>query len=233
MENIPLRLGPLDGAAASPDEILPAGQARVLAALRAAAAPLTLAQLSDATSLHVNTLRGHLDALLSRGEVTRTAGPIEGRGRPAWRYAALGPDAAPAGELAELAVALAGAVARSSDDPAAQANLAGREWGARLAEQGGAAAVAGSGAADAREATLTVLGRMGFAPQRTDGRTVRLTRCPLLSAARTEPEIVCGVHLGLVQGLLEALGAPSAGSDLLPFAEPGACRLILPPETAR
>lgn len=230
MENVPLRLGPLDGAAASPEEIVPAGQARVLAALRQAAAPLTLAELSEGTGLHVNTLRGHLGALLSRGEVTRTAGPTEGRGRPAWRYAALGPDSAPAGELAGLAVALAGAVARSSDDPAAQTNLAGREWGARLAEQVGGAAV---GSTDARDATLSVLGRMGFAPQRTDGRTVRLTRCPLLSAARAEPEIVCGVHLGLVQGLLEALGEPSAGADLLPFVEPGACRLILPPETAR
>ena len=224
MENSPVTLGPVDGGAASPEEVLPAGQARVLAALRLAAAPLTLAELSEGTGLHVNTLRGHLGPLLSRGEVTRTAGPAEGRGRPAWLYAAFGPDSAPAAELAHLAVALAGAVARS-DDPAAQANLAGREWGASLAEQV-------SAADDARDATVAVLDRMGFAPQRT-GRTVRLTRCPLLSAARAEPEIVCGVHLGLVQGLIEALGESSAGADLLPFVEPGACRLILPPATAQ
>jgi predicted ArsR family transcriptional regulator len=211
----------------------------VLAALREAAAPLTLADLSDRTGLHVNTLRGHLDALLTRGEVSRSPVPTHGRGRPAWRYAALGPDSAPAGELADLAVALAGAVSRSSADPTTQANLAGRDWGARLAEQ---VDRADDGRADGRAAVLAVMRRMGFAPLErgergergdrgvTGARTVRLTRCPLLSAARAEPDIVCGVHLGLVQGLLEALGESSAGSDLVPFAEPGACRLVLPPE---
>jgi predicted ArsR family transcriptional regulator len=216
------------------EELLPAGQARVLAVLRGAPAPMTLAELSDQTGLHVNTLRQHLDALLTRGEVSRSSGPAHGRGRPAWRYAALGPDSAPAGELADLAVALAGAVSRSSDDPTTQANLAGRDWGTRLAEQVvGDPGKRPDGRPDGRTATLAVMRRMGFAPEYdedTRGRTVRLTRCPLLVAARAEPDIVCGVHLGLVQGLLEGLGESSAGSDLIPFAEPGACRLVFPPE---
>ena len=56
---------------------------------------------------------------------------------------------------------------------------------------------------------------------------VRLTRCPLLEAAHKYPDVVCGVHLGLAQGALEEYGAASDGTDLVPFAEPGACRLRL------
>jgi hypothetical protein len=36
------------------------------------------------------------------------------------------------------------------------------------------------------------------------------------------------VHLGIVRGALTEYGADPAGSALVPFAEPGACRLVLP-----
>jgi predicted ArsR family transcriptional regulator len=57
---------------------------------------------------------------------------------------------------------------------------------------------------------------------------VRLTRCPLLEAAHRTPEVVCGVHVGIVRGALVERGASPAGTALTPFAEPGACRLVLP-----
>ena len=71
---------------------------------------------------------------------------------------------------------------------------------------------------------------MGFAPEPhpDDRHLTRLTRCPLLEAARESPDIVCGVHHGLVEGLLEHAGASTDGVDLLPFAEVGACLLRLP-----
>jgi len=56
---------------------------------------------------------------------------------------------------------------------------------------------------------------------------VRLTLCPLLEAAHKHPDVVCGVHLGIVRGALEEYGADPTGTDLLPFSEPGACRLEL------
>ena len=71
--------------------------------------------------------------------------------------------------------------------------------------------------------------RAGFAPEHEGDEQVRLTRCPLLEAAHRHPEVVCGVHLGIVRGALEEYGADPEGSDLLPFAEPGACRLVMPP----
>ena len=70
--------------------------------------------------------------------------------------------------------------------------------------------------------------RQQSAPQ-ADARSsvVRLTRCPLLEAAHKYPDVVCGVHLGLAEGALEEYGADPEGTELLPFAEPGACRLHL------
>jgi hypothetical protein len=69
---------------------------------------------------------------------------------------------------------------------------------------------------------------LGFAPDSdAAARSVALRQCPLLDAARRYPDIVCGVHLGMVQGALEVLGADARPARLEPFAEPGACRLVL------
>ena len=69
---------------------------------------------------------------------------------------------------------------------------------------------------------------LGFAPEADVRATsVRLTRCPLLEAAHRYPDVVCGVHLGLTEGALEEYGAEPGDARLVPFAEPGACRLHL------
>jgi predicted ArsR family transcriptional regulator len=65
-----------------------------------------------------------------------------------------------------------------------------------------------------------------------DRHSFRLTRCPLLEAAHEYPDIVCGVHLGLVRGALEVFGDPDAESEIDPFSEPGACRLHLRESTS-
>ena len=85
----------------------------------------------------------------------------------------------------------------------------------------------------ARREVVTLLEELGFAPS-ADARlgVVKLHRCPLLQAAHQNPEVVCGVHLGLVRGALDELGAAPDQSErtaLQPFSEPGACRLDLLP----
>ncbi len=205
------------------DDPIPVGQARLLATLRTSDAPLTLAELAAASDLHPNTVRWHLDPLLGRGEVTRSAAPSPGRGRPAWRYAAAGPVPTEPNELTELATALADALTQASEDPGTAALEAGRAWGTRSARRhllpGGA-----------RDATVELVDRMGFAPRRREaphGDDLLLTRCPLLAAARARPGIVCRVHLGLVQGVLAAHGAPPGSADLAPFSDADGCRLTL------
>jgi predicted ArsR family transcriptional regulator len=218
------RAGPRPGRAARP---LSPSRAALVERLREQPEPLTLASLVAATGLHENTLREHLAALVGRGLVRRFRAEPSGRGRPAWLYELT--DEEPArSEYAGLAAALAGTIARTSDDPGRAAAAAGEEWGRDLARDRGAVPVSPEAA---RDHVLRLLDDLGFGPETVPDRPadVRLTRCPLLEAAHRHPEVVCGVHLGIVRGALEEYGADPAGSTLEPFAEPGSCRLVVPP----
>lgn len=220
MTNRPL--GPRRGQAPRP---LSASPAAILDLLRGHP-PLTQAAVVRATGLHPNTVREHLENLVRRGMVARTRAEPVGRGRPAWLYA-LTAEHGDISEYTGLAVALAATVARTSSAPGEDAARAGEEWGRDLARNRGAHP--GSPAA-ARDRVVALLGDLGFQPVREarDPATIRLTRCPLLDAAYRNPEVVCGVHLGMVRGALEAYGADPAGSALVPFSEPGACRVVVP-----
>jgi predicted ArsR family transcriptional regulator len=158
--------------------------------------------------------------------VERHAAPPSGRGRPAWLYTATGRDVEGTPEYAGLASALAATLHRTSAAPAADAEQAGEAWGRELA-RGRGAAPAGSPVAARRE-VVAMLDELGFAPF-ADARTsvVKLTRCPLLEAAHRYPDVVCSVHLGLVRGALSEYGGDTEGTELVPFAEPGSCRLRL------
>lgn len=196
----------------------------VLEALRSRPGSTPLRVLAEVTGLHVNTLRGHLEALEQQRLVERTTAPPSGRGRPPSTYRAVEPVLG--SEYAGLASTLAAAIHHASRRPRAAAIEAGTTWGRDLASEHGRPARADE--TGARRAVVALLDRLGFAP-RTDrsNTTVRLTRCPLLEAARRHPDVVCGVHLGIVRGALEEYGATGVGSELHPFSDPGACRLQL------
>jgi predicted ArsR family transcriptional regulator len=97
-------------------------------------------------------------------------------------------------------------------------------------------AVSAPSALARRREVVAMLEELGFAPS-PDARAavVRLRRCPLLEAAHDYPDVVCGVHLGIVRGALDELGNDPARTErtaLQPFSEPGACRLDLLPRSA-
>jgi predicted ArsR family transcriptional regulator len=210
-------------------------RALVLETLRGQSGPTALEALARAAGLHVNTVREHLDALLVEGLVTRSAAVTAGRGRPPWLYEATDVDPPARSEYAGLASALASAIHDHSPSPTEDAVSAGRAWGRDLARE--SARDTGDGkrrlsvrsrATSARRRVVAMLDRLGFAPEPDrQAVSVRLTRCPLLEAAHRYPEVVCGVHLGLAQGALEANGVAGSGTQLYPFSEPGACRLEL------
>lgn len=202
-------------------------RARLLETLRAQHSPVTIAALCESTGLHANTLREHLDALIHDGLASRQRAEVSGRGRPAWLYRATSEDVAASPEYAGLAAALAASIARTSTTPGDDAEAAGREWGATLATERGVEATRDPHRA--RQGVVGLLDDMGFGP-RPDAEAVevRLERCPLLEAAHKHPEIVCRVHVGLTRAVLEQHGVASGGTELIPFAEPGACVLKLP-----
>ncbi|OBB42765.1 helix-turn-helix domain-containing protein [Mycobacterium sp. 852002-51961_SCH5331710] len=219
-------LGPAPAPTAAGDVPLSGQRLRVLEYVRANA-PARTVDAAESLGLHRNTVREHLDALVDHGLVERSTEPAAGRGRPAALYRPFAADpGVVARDYAGLATALAGHIARTSADPERVARSAGVEWGRELAGE------TADTDDDRRQAVLDALARLGFAPDDDDDgarRGVALRRCPLLEAARRYPSVVCQVHLGIVEGLLQSMDAPTGpGLELIPFAEPGACRLFLP-----
>ncbi|MEP7034682.1 MAG: hypothetical protein ABI662_00640 [Dermatophilaceae bacterium] len=222
---------------------LSTARARILAVLVDQPEPCRVSAISALTRQHQNTIREHLDGLVNDGLAVRTRAPAQGRGRPAWLYtAAAGVGTAPAArEYAGLASALAAHIARTSAQPRVDAIEAGRIWGrdlvrgSRIPPAGDDGRVPGAAIAlsalAARRQVVALLEELGFAPH-PDARfgVVKLCRCPLLDAAHQYPDVVCGVHLGVVRGALSELGVSPAHTDrteLRAFSEPGACRLDL------
>lgn len=205
--------------------------------------PLSIADLAQATGWHANTVRGHLTALWEDGYLDRIQGARSTPGRPSWAWNAK--RRIPAEPYAALAGALAESLSRLSPVPERDAHEAGRSWGRAL----GAGLPAATSAADARQRVIEVMRDQGFAPRQTRAAAataptgeagaagaagaaaaateVRLGQCPLIEAAAPHSAVVCSVHLGMVAGILEALGSADDGSDLTPFSAPGECTLRL------
>ncbi len=212
----------------------PSGRSRrteVLALLRRADQPLSAAEISEMLGLHVNTARFHLDGLVDDGLVERTTELRATPGRPRILYASDGPTIGPRSyEL--LAEMLTGFVASLPDAGPGTVAL-GKSWGRHLIERS-----APSERVDADEsvARLTrMLDAVGFDPEphASDHEVeVHLQRCPFREVAEKHTEVVCALHLGLMQGALEELDAPVTAASLHPFVTPHLCVARLRPREA-
>ncbi len=171
--------------------------------LARAPSPLATAQIAESLGLHPNTVRPHLDRMREVGlleVVTDAQGSV---GRPQHRYS-LAADAPSLGfeppafpVLARMLLRLAAA----TDVSAADAVEAGREQGATAARR----PVAGTCA----EALSAELGALGFDPESVvdeHGATIAFTRCPFRELAESNPDLVCGLHRGLIEGFTDARG---------------------------
>lgn len=191
---------------------------RVLRLVEVQPGPVTTTAVATALGLHENTARGHLEALHADGYLTRSRGPAEGRGRPAWTWTATAPTEQRSG-YAGLATVLARTLATTSNDPIGAARTAGLAWGAEIATERDRPGTA-------REVVVAAMRDHGFEPADLSDRVI-LRRCPLIEAATAHPQIVCSVHQGLVDGILRDRGERGR-STLQPFTAPGECTLHLP-----
>jgi predicted ArsR family transcriptional regulator len=165
--------------------------------------PLATAEIAETLGLHANTVRPHLERMREVGlldVVTDTQGAV---GRPQHRYS-LAADAPSLGFEPPAFPVLARMLLRmaaSARVPAAEAVEAGREQGTTAARQ----RTAGSCA----EALTYELAALGFDPESVvddDGATIAFTRCPFRELAEANPDLVCSLHRGLVEGFLEERG---------------------------
>jgi predicted ArsR family transcriptional regulator len=200
-------------------------RARVLALLQDAGEPMTAAAAAARMGLHVNTARFHLDALTADGLVVREREERSTPGRPKMMYAAASSAPGVAGRSYRLpAEILTSYLADRLPDPAASAEEAGHAWGRFLTEP--ARPFAAPDAEQALDALVDGLGRVGFESHVVDERgslRLEVSHCPFLEVAEGHNDVVCSVHLGLMKGMLEQMGAPVRAEDLEPLVEPSLC----------
>ena len=210
----------------APDAGSPLGRsrARVLDLLRAAGTQLGVRDVADRIGAHPNTARFHLDGLVEAGLATREPQARATPGRPSMAYRAA--DVGPSGArryrmLAEMLTSL---IAGVMPEPGEAAAAAGREWGAYLTER--PLPYQRPGASDAIGRLAAILAELGFAPQTVaEGEQHRLFlhECPFREIAQYHQDVVCSLHLGLMQGALAQMQAPVTADRLDPFVEPSLC----------
>ena len=199
---------------------------------------MSIAQIADELGVHPNTVRFHLDTLVEEGRVELAEPDHKGRGRPALLFRAVRQmDRGGTRRFRLLAEILTIGLA-TDQDPSAKALAAGRAWGQRmrLTEDE-------DRPLDAEESTehlVDMLDELGFEPEwlepeagQSDGeKQLGLRHCPFLELAESCTDVVCPIHLGLMQGALDAWDAPVAIDRLDAFAEPDLCVAHLRPVTA-
>ncbi|PEG41229.1 transcriptional regulator [Mycolicibacterium agri] len=212
--------------------------------------PIDAVELASRINLHITTVRFHLDALCDQGALERVRMNRDGVGRPRTGYRTVEERL----DYRVLAEVLAMELGRTAEKRARRAQRTGLRWAKRIAGSRGEAP-----ADDAERATpldrgaalaADIFDRMGFDPElvapsepmaslSSDSeqvvekqRVIRLRACPVRELARSHPEVTCGIHLGLLQGLLDtaaATGPPPAAqvngvsTRLDPFVEPELC----------
>lgn len=167
--------------------------------------PLATAEIAESLGLHVNTVRPHLERMREVGLLDVAPDHRGGPGRPQHRYSlaadapslGLEPPVFPA--VARMLLGTAARAGAAPDDAAA----AGRDHG----EAEAATVAPGTPCADAVVAMLT---RLGFDPARVDGEdgstTVGFAHCPFQSLAEANPDLVCALHRGVVEGFVDRVG---------------------------
>lgn len=194
----------------------------VLQILRGAERPLTVREIADEMGLHTNTVRSHLAILTEHGYVEGATEDRDRPGRPRLLYTAVDVDSASVRNYRLLAETLITYLAARSEDRAASAIEAGRGYGER-AMRGRPPLPEGDGTA-AIGAIVELMDQSGFKPRAsTGGERIDLHRCPFRELAEADPDIVCGVHLGIMRGALAELGSPVRAERLHPFAGPDLC----------
>lgn len=186
--------------------------------LARAPGPRTTAEIAETLGLHPNTVRPHLERMRDVGLVEVQVSARGEVGRPQHRYSiaadapSLGLEPPTMPLLARLVLAMARRVGAS----AADAEAVGVDEGRRRA-------VPYRDAPSSLEALVSDLDRLGFDPVVTDAggppgdltgpavddsvtAVVAFANCPFADIAAEQPELVCGLHRGLVAGFVEHMG---------------------------
>ena len=160
--------------------------------------PASLQELADASGVHVNTARAHVTVLEDAGAVVSRPRERPGRGKQGLEYELAEGWTLGSEDFLAIAEVLASALIRNEMSSEDLLEL-GRAWGRYTLGR--------PGAHDSEAEVIRAVERFGYVA-RFDGDRLQLAGCPCILVAPDKPEIVCGLAVGLVEGVLEASGSP-------------------------
>ena len=175
--------------------------------LARSARPLATADISDTLYIHPKTVRPHIESMREAGLLDVEVGGRGDVGRPQHRYSiaanapSLGFEPPTMPVLARMVLSMAARLQASADDAEAVGRTEGFTRSRPYAQ-----------APTTLEALVSDLYRLGFDPIVTDAAgdpdaaVVAFGHCPFAELAHTHPELVCGLHRGLVAGFVAEMG---------------------------
>jgi predicted ArsR family transcriptional regulator len=180
-----------------PDLLAEPIRARLLRALAELRRPASTQELAAIVHRHPNSVRVQLARLAAAGLLeSRTVAQARGRPRHQW---AVSSEARPAGHApqayGQLAEWLARAIGRTGR--LADIEAGGRDIGREIAPEGAGA-----------DAMRDALAALGFAPRAeplAGGVRYVLGNCPYRDAVAQNQAVICNLHRGITEGLLDRL----------------------------
>lgn len=199
----------------------------------ASAAPVGRDAAAGAVGIGRPLAAFHLDRLVAAGLLEASYARVSGRsgpgaGRPAKLYQRSNREfnaSVPRREYLRAAQLLVEAVVGTASDGVKEAlTSAAHSLGesvARTAERPQATHAA------LRGDLLAVLDDEGYQPFVDAEGVIRMRNCPFQALSSKDPDLICGMNLGLVEGVLDGLGGAGAEATLDP--QPGLCCVALRP----
>lgn len=190
-----------------------------------APSPQATADIASTLDLHVNTVRPHLERMREVGLLEVYTTSTGGVGRPQHRYG-IAPGAPSMGLEPPLFPTLARMLLQMAADVGADAGdavSAGREQGQTDARSSGGVS------RPCQQALIEHLDTLGFDPETVlDGETVTVgfAHCPFAELAESNPDLVCGLHRGMVEGFVEQFGDTEV-ADFRMLTDRNACQVDL------
>lgn len=190
---------------------------------------LSTAEIAETLDLHPNTVRPHLERMRDVGLLDQRVESRGAVGRPTHRYSlvadapSLGLEPPVFPLLARMLLGMADRAGVDGDDAADT----GRD-------QGRADAEGFAPSTPCEQALMAQLDLLGFDPEIEGGDggvTVAFTHCPFRELAERNPDLVCNLHRGMVEGLVDALG----GAEVTHFGsllDRNPCQVDLEPTDA-
>ncbi len=170
---------------------------------------ISLAELSEKTGLHANTLRDHVRVLVDEGIIRSETEHRPTRGRPRAIYYPV--DAATENAAAQKRI----------DDAKRHGDLLRRIMPMDTADLD-------DDALHQLDALYEHLDEVGLDPQLDDARLeVALRPCEFHTLVAGHREVLCRVHEGLIREVLDRAGGPVEVDRLLPLVTDHRCDLIL------